>query len=215
MMRRTFPGMWSAFVEGYLQIEDYAVLPPFVDKMLTHELDDEGTASLLQRCVNADGLILSPLALSEVDKRGLTPTVENNQNVSPLADTKALDEHLVSEVEASFEVAAFGSYEPETRTERMGSWSNKISTENPVFDQTALTPKTSNDDVGNVSETEPPASIDDGVVSVRSDGDKALPITVEAVTTTPTPAESDLSDDDAFLSFVREMPSQASLEAPD
>ena len=120
MMGAYFPGMWSAFVEGYLQIEDYAVLPPFVDKMLTHELDDEGTASLLQRCVNADGLILSPLALSEVDKQGLTPTVEDDQNVSPLADTKALDEHLVSEIEASFEVAAFGSYEPETRTERMG-----------------------------------------------------------------------------------------------
>ena len=107
----------------------------------------------------------------------------------------------MSEVEASFEVAAFGSMD-ETR-ERRGHGQTKY-LENG-FDQAALTPATSNVDVGSVSETEPPASM--------VDGDEAQPINVESVTMTPPSAELDVSDDDAFLSFVREMPSQASLEA--
>lgn len=265
MMGAYFPGMWGAFVEGYLQMGDFLPVGRVVDRMVEEEADDLGTLGLLRRCMSIDGVVLSESANAFVKSVKLQELVADQEVQQPpivdaFAETRQLDEALVKEVNASIDAAPMSSYDEQFTTGEFASWQPSDSDdkgapmashevperEDPDQGEVELAlAATGKLDVGEVALVESEATnaahaatgslseevqrlvdadvyAQSGVIastSPRVSDTDQIAGGQEAMDTTsakePARPGKDDAQDEAFLEFVRKMPSEQELAEPE
>jgi tetratricopeptide (TPR) repeat protein len=251
MMGAYFPGMWGAFVEGYLQMGDYGPIPRVVEKMLGEEGHDAATAGLVRRCLLIDGIELSDAATELVKELGLIPenlataAVYEPPIVDAFAETRSLDAALVAEVDASFDAAPAVLPDEQFTTGEFASWAPETALEDIALASTAaITPEMADGLVDNEdvlastspahleqvtqAESEAPSTGSDALVAEVVDSmaatqnvaeevvaDFAEDASVESSKASAKSKPKMNAQDEAFLEFVRKMPSEQELAAPD
>jgi tetratricopeptide (TPR) repeat protein len=253
MMGSYFPGMWGAFVEGYLQMGDYGPISRVVDRMLAEELQDPGTAGLLKRCVLIEEVELSEQVLTTIQDHGLMPEDSRGTErseppiVDAFAETRSLDAALVAEVDASFDAAPPAGEDERFVTGEFASWvpeSGEV-TDFRLAATLTISPVMTDGLVDNeelLSSTSPThldsteADLSDGetesfneaagLAATQSVGESVVMdiesdiATQDTSKSTPKAPKSKFepkldAQDEAFLEFVRKMPTEQELDAPD